>query len=259
VRRLAWGGFLVMTSSRIAAAAVPVALLLSCTDSPADVPSASPSVVSASPTPNEQPSPSASPSGGGFEEALEATEGLTFSDPEGAVKRSQLRAIRGSIKGVGRIQGVTVKSVQTDGEEPTIVALAVIAPVEGSTSREVFGRPPGCDLADGPCVPGAVVSQPSVDQHLWSGLFITRDFERSRLGRGQRFRSSNAHSNYLVEGSFLLRGQSDWDPDADRASSSMVPARPDVAPARQARPSPFGVRCHRDERCRSQPGRSAEG
>jgi hypothetical protein len=96
-------------------------------------------VVSASPTPNEQPSPSASPSGGGFEEALEATEGLTFSDPEGAVKRSQLRAIRGSIKGVGRIQGVTVKSVQTDGEEPTIVALAVIAPVEGSTSREVFG------------------------------------------------------------------------------------------------------------------------
>jgi hypothetical protein len=89
-------------------------------------------------SPTASPSPTMSPETEGLEAAFVPVAGFTFHEVPSSLSKAQLRAIRGSVRGVGKVTDSVVRSAEREDDMSVVVTLAAIKPNEGRTSMNLF-------------------------------------------------------------------------------------------------------------------------
>jgi hypothetical protein len=70
---------------------------------------------------------------------LSEVDSYSFNDVPRRLARSQVSAIRASVKGAGKITDATVKEAIPEGDLSVVVTVAIVVPTEGASVEDLFG------------------------------------------------------------------------------------------------------------------------
>ena len=120
--------------------ALTAGLCIACgSDDPRQVTS-SPSPTQASPSPSPNLDELGEPSDPhGLDSVLSEVDSYSFNDVPRRLARSQVSAIRASVKGAGKITDATVKEAIPEGDLSVVVTVAIVVPTEGASVEDLFG------------------------------------------------------------------------------------------------------------------------